>query len=553
MAYVQNNQNLDEDNQKKEAQNNPISVGGSQEATNTAQGATAGNPNQGKPQGAPTGPNAAKPVGSMTPGQQQAGASGRFQNLNKFIKANQPGQFGQQFQQKVGQVAQQGQQAIGQAKQQFQSEAGKAGEQLAQTNQAVQNAQGTLVNTSADDTAFNQAAEQLGQGLGAAYQGPNTLSNEDALRFQAQQAADVARAAGSTGGRGALLQKFFAKPTYSAGQNRLDTMLLGSQQGALRNVRQQGRQVSSQLEQAKQDAMAQAEGLSQQAKTIQDRAKELGAQATGNIEGTLKTDAEKYIEESLKMYDPSFQAANLGAGSLAGLTLGDAEKQALAEKGYLGVQGASLSADQLREMQAKQDYSSLLGKTSAGSQAQAARFNKLQQMLGGKVVQGGDLLNKGTVDFAGDQLAQLEGQLEGQGMQGALDLVQKEQDQRAESKFNDALIREADRRYDYQTAKQKADFLKEMKIPAFDPKYKTPENPLGAVPEQVIRQKFAEETAKKYRNRKDSKEYFRDEWNSAQQDAASYYDRNSQSGKSVYEDRLKQSKRDALNRILGIK
>ena len=405
MAIVLNNNQMEDEQQKKDS-TGPITTGVTGESSTISQQAS--NPNQGQPGSAQPG------QGPITPGQQKAGSSGRFQNLGKFIKANQPGQFGQQFQQKVGQVAQQGKQAIGSAQQQFNTEAGRAGQQLGQLGTQVSQAGGVLKANPQDDNSFNQAAEQLGQGLNAQYQGPQNLANQERLQFQAQQAGGIAQAAGTGAGRTALLQRFFAKPTYSAGQSRLDSMLLGSQGDALRQVRQEGRQVGSQLDAARQLAAARAGELGQQATSIQSSARKLGEEAVGGIEGGLKSEAQKFAEESLGMYDVNNMAKALEGQDiqLAGMNLSPAQKAALAQQGLASVQGASLSQEQLKAMREKGDYSSLLGKTSAAAQVGAGRFNKLAGMLGkDSQIAAQELLNKGSVGLADEQRANLEGQI----------------------------------------------------------------------------------------------------------------------------------------------
>jgi hypothetical protein len=376
------------------------------------------------PQGQAPGPKPAP----AAPGQQQAGSSGQFQNLHKFIQANNPGQFGQQFQNKVGQVAQQGQQAIGQAATQFKTQAGQAGQQLNQVGQGVQQA-GTGLNSN-DDTAFNTATGQLGAGLNAKYEGPQNLANQDQLALQAQQAGAIGNAAGTDSGRFALLQKFFNKPTYNAGQGRLDNLLLSGQTGALNQVRQQGRQVGSQLSQAQQEAAAQAGSLGQQATDIQNQAQGLGSNVATGLEGGLKADASKWLDEAGAFNDPNSvkrafidQNQKYGPGgwahgtlNIGGTALNTDQLAKLVDSGMAGVQGGSLDSAALAKLKASGDLSSLYGNTSAEAQGQAGRFNKLAGLLKtGKSYGGGSLLNKGTIGLSDQARGDLESRVGSEG------------------------------------------------------------------------------------------------------------------------------------------
>jgi len=393
MATILNNQDL-EDNKK---QPGPATGGG--------QGAVISNAPAGGASGGPAPAPAANPA---VPGQQQPGSSGRFQNLGKFIKANNPGQFGQQFQNKVGQVAQQGQQAIGQAKQQFQTDAEKTGQAIAQTGQAAQQG-ATNLSQAAGQPEFDNAATALQNGVNAQNNGPQGLNNADQLGLQAQQAGSIANAVGSEGGRFGLLQKFFNRPTYTQGQGRLDNLLLGSQQGAIANVRQQGRQVGNQLNQATGEAAAQVGALNQQAADVRNAATAAGTAAQTGIQTGLKTDAQKYLEDFKNASNPenALKEFQQQGSQLAGLDLSPEQKAALFQRAGGGYQGTS---QELQDAVKSGDYSSLLGRTSAEAQQGAGRFNKLSDILksGSKI--NGDVLNRGQVGLSDEAKTQLEGQ-----------------------------------------------------------------------------------------------------------------------------------------------
>lgn len=209
-------------------------------------------------------PQAAPGQGSPAGGQIQKGpsTSGRFTNIQNFIRANQSGQIGQQVGQKVGQEAEKAKGVLSQASSAFNQQAEASRQAIQQSKQQAEQAIQNIKNTQEDQQA---AVEQVRQGLATQYQGPETLGQEVQIAGQAQNLQQLGQAARSEGGRIALLRRFFGadRPTYSTGQTRLDNLLLGQQSGALANIAGQARTFKSEAEKATDTAKQQAVQLKQ--------------------------------------------------------------------------------------------------------------------------------------------------------------------------------------------------------------------------------------------------------------------------------------------------
>lgn len=226
MAVIANNNQVDD---QKKGQNslNPLQTIGTAAPAAPVTGTTAPNTSATSAGGAP----AAQPQGS-----------GRFTNIQKYLTANKTG----------------GQQIANGIQNSFDKQAN-------QVAQGVQNAQGSL------DRSTNPLQQQLGQQgadqLKSGFQDPNAIladqsklndfrqlqtgysqgiSNvadteklrQQQLSQQAQGLADTAGLAGTEAGRFELLRKSLASPAYSQGAQRLDQVLLGSQNGVAANLQQ---------------------------------------------------------------------------------------------------------------------------------------------------------------------------------------------------------------------------------------------------------------------------------------------------------------------------
>jgi hypothetical protein len=181
----------------------------------------------------------------------QTNTGSGFQNLDRYLQANAPKQFGQQVLGKVGdevQKAGENQQAAGE----------RFGQQVQQAN--------TLPTEQQIDTAIEKPKEAdkdaFQDWMKQKYTGPNNIAESQDIYNQfwsgTQQAGTRANLLGTEAGRFSLLDSYFGKPNYSFGQKSLDNLLvqesgLGKETRDLRNQatqlkttgNQQAKQLSS--------------------------------------------------------------------------------------------------------------------------------------------------------------------------------------------------------------------------------------------------------------------------------------------------------------------
>lgn len=199
---------------------------------------------------------------------QQKKGSG-FVNLNKILQANVGNRLGQTVAQGIGQGVGQVQQGIGQLKSDFQQEAQKQNLASDANKQAVSDA---LKNISAGQTdVSDELANQFGTFRAGQYAGPKDLDSNKVAQVgsRASEVQDFGQALGSGGDKTRVLQAFAGQGPYSAGQSRLDSLLLGK-----------GPQAKEQLAEARQ----QTRGLTQQIGREQDAARQIAEMRTGEAQ-----------------------------------------------------------------------------------------------------------------------------------------------------------------------------------------------------------------------------------------------------------------------------
>lgn len=220
------------------------------------------------------------------PQQKQSSAapskSGQFTNIQSYLQANKQGaqQLGQNVAQKTGQKAAAGLQTLSQAKQeslqgvQQQAQQGQQAQQQAQ--QAVQN-----IRQGQQQADYGQLEQQARQGLSDQYKKSveeSQFKNLQNLTNKQQEFKDLAQQTRTSTGQQAILEREFKRPTYTQGQSRLDTLLLGSskegQQG-LSKARQELSQYNPELQrsigQFEQERTNKAEQLNQGMQQLQQR------------------------------------------------------------------------------------------------------------------------------------------------------------------------------------------------------------------------------------------------------------------------------------------
>jgi hypothetical protein len=205
----------------------------------------------------------------MYQGQKQQGTG--FQNVQNLIDKNKGSVLGKVVGQKVKGVGEQAQAGLQQAQTGFQQ--GIAGEQT-KLDQGK-----TLTNTiNANATAEGGVGAVVGEGsadvaknVWGGYKGPNELQNQQNLMMRSGRATGMAQDTQTQTGRGSLLRQIIARPgqQYTQGQQKLDTLVMGQDQGAMKQAYQAGKGVLAQTLNASRAAQAQAGGLRSQNQALQ--------------------------------------------------------------------------------------------------------------------------------------------------------------------------------------------------------------------------------------------------------------------------------------------
>lgn len=161
-----------------------------------------------------------------------------FQNLDKYITANQGNQLGQNLLGKVSGEVNDASQNMAKASDQFKNQVNSANN-LPTGDQIT-----SVLNNAGTPNANASDADQYKTWLNQTYQGPKSLADNSDTWNQywgkANQANASAQALGSEPGRFTLLDQYFGRPAYDFGEKSLDNLLvqnsgLGSQTQALQN------------------------------------------------------------------------------------------------------------------------------------------------------------------------------------------------------------------------------------------------------------------------------------------------------------------------------
>jgi hypothetical protein len=225
--------------------------------------------------------NAKSPLGvsNLRPAKAGGPKGTGFTNIQSMIKANQGNRLGQTVAGGVQQAGQNVRAGVQQGVQKFgqQVQANRLGAQ----DQA--NAEGLVNKASNLQAGQDLSQDELTQAqkyAQGAYQGPQDVENAAQLAGQAAEAEQLGRLGSSSAGRQGLLQRFVGAPQYSFGQQKLDNLLLGSDQGALNQARASTRGVADQavssIEAARGQAQEAAVGNRNFAKLFGEKA--MGAQ-----------------------------------------------------------------------------------------------------------------------------------------------------------------------------------------------------------------------------------------------------------------------------------
>jgi hypothetical protein len=372
--------------------------------------------------------NAKSPLGTsnLRPAKSGGPKGTGFTNIQSMIKANQGNRLGQTVAGGVQQAGQNVRAGVQQGVQKFgqQVQANRLGAQdQANAEGLVNRASGLQADQDLSQDDYTQA-QKYAQG---AYQGPQDLENSAQLAGQAAEAEQLGRLGSSSAGRQGLLQRFVGAPQYSFGQQKLDNLLLGSDQGALNQARASTRGVADQavssIEAARGQAQEAVVGNRNFAKLFGEKA--MGAQ--GDITGARDTafEAAKLKEQNAAVAYDQFGKNLLTAGknnagsmidSFQGLDPAAKEKlkAVVTQANELGVDPRAAIGNILKQYQGAQGLDDVSAFTNKD---QAARINALAKLAGketqdfskaGSFKEGGGGINEETATKASGALGQIK-------------------------------------------------------------------------------------------------------------------------------------------------
>jgi hypothetical protein len=311
-------------------------------------------------------------------------SSGRFTNLQKYIKANadfkqDQGGLAGSISNNIQQSADQTKGQIDQAAQAFKNQANTAQASYVQPTQP--NQPSLLQKATADPTAFLQNQQDvaaLNAQRDAAYTGPNSLQDLEGkqnlgnLNTNVQNVKSQAEQTGTEAGRFNLLRQMFGKPSYTTGAQRLDNLVLQGNQDQAQKL-QQTRQIGNQAARALDTTNA----------ATQDQAKQYAAQAD-----QIRNDTRSGLNNAVSDFDKSMNRRVLDAQTQQAhdydQTLTNANNGQLSS-GILHDLGIDDGANIYNVDLGKYINQSAITPTkqTIASDTDYARANALQQLLGG--------------------------------------------------------------------------------------------------------------------------------------------------------------------------
>lgn len=404
---------------------NPIQQGQQDEEENQQQG------NQQPVMGAQ---QATVQGGGMQTAQQPAApqqkGSGRFTNLQGFLQANKgfaqkQGGLAGKMAQKVGTQVGQAQQTLATEKQKFGQTLGGIKQEAVKTKEGINpslgylksykgtqlekdfdiDESGNLVSlkqpaqpgqmklavesqdsqTSAPSLTDKEAEENIRRAIEMKYTGPERLGAEKELEAQKQTLGELGQATASQEGRFGLLKRFFGKPTYSSGQQRLDQLLVQGNQPQLQKLlgaRQQTAQFGGAFDKTRQQALQDVAMTRADVQNIAGQAKTETSAAADAASAQLQ----KNIEQRNKLVRDVEMMGTQGREEL---------KQALANAG-LDTDDLRIALDPQLAFENPEIANAVLAATSQATEGTldlqaASRINALRNLAGRK-----DLIAVGT-------------------------------------------------------------------------------------------------------------------------------------------------------------
>lgn len=256
----------------------------------------------------PTGPEAGSFVtgqgASPTPSQKSDTATpdnpGNFVGISQYLEANKPqsSKLGTQVANQVQGTIAQAQQGVNDLTGQFKQQA-DAG-QIKDIQNAVEDAK-NITNTAAQGQAGALSQDQtqrFGEVANAQYQGPNSAIETDLyapVYSEVQKAGKYADLSKDESGSQQLLKDIYQGPNYSAGENRLDSYLLNSQEN--REKLQEARKEANQgLEAQFEAANQQTADYAAQQKALADSVRQAAQQNLTDVQTKRNQDIQAQLD-----------------------------------------------------------------------------------------------------------------------------------------------------------------------------------------------------------------------------------------------------------------
>lgn len=313
--------------------------------------------------------------GAVAPsGNKELHTGSGFQNLDKYLSANQSQDFGGQLVSKV-------QGDVNQAK----SNIGKGAEDF--TNKVKTS------NTIPTDEQVNEAishpekanAKDFQNWESQTYKGPTQVTGEDYNQlYQGVNDANLkAKYLGTEPGRFTLLDSYYGKPTYNQGQKSLDNLLVQNQQGIgnqINHTQSQANQLNQSAKSTQQNlinqASAQAKAVAQSAANTRNA---IGVDSTGNVITGDQAGAigKQYTDVEKQIVDQNAARAKSVTDLSQGLAQGQLSNQQIKDLGLDNINYYNLNpADYLKANSVQ------LSKNNVLSDQQRAYIQALSQLAG---------------------------------------------------------------------------------------------------------------------------------------------------------------------------
>jgi len=209
-----------------------------------------------------------------------------YTNLQQYLAANNGNRLGNVINTGIGDVVGGGQKEFENQRNTFST--GLKGEQE-RLGGLFGGAQNTLNTLSTNPNVSDQQVNQFHDAQNAQYKGPTGFKDEEGLQRKVTNINDVSNLAGSRAGRGELLRTFINAPNYTRNKQDFDTLFLGNDVDTkLRKARQSGEQlgrnISSGVEGAKQQADVARAGVQPKVQQINTNARTIGS----NLQNVLQ-------------------------------------------------------------------------------------------------------------------------------------------------------------------------------------------------------------------------------------------------------------------------